>query len=155
MLNKVKRVVKVRVNASGKRVIGYVDLSDQYNRISDILNGPETSFLVHLEETPSDLKNNNYYIIQKDAISYVEALEEPQKQDYLRQEGSFQPVTVELIEPNVQMQAELFVLQEKNVFESLNDSRPFINLRHAHFVDSFEEYKFLAVGKKQVILVKV
>ena len=42
-----RRIVRVRVSASGKRLIGYVDLpADVSARFSDVLNGPEAYIVI-------------------------------------------------------------------------------------------------------------
>ena len=148
------RIVKVRVNASGKRAIGYVDLPAEHQRISDILNGPEDYLMLRQEERPLPSDERGIVAIFNEAISYVEALEEPERSKSLRREGKFHPVTAELKEPAVTIQAELFVPENGTIRAVLNGPRRFINLRNVRFINSIEKYGYLAVGKKQIIHLK-
>ena len=69
------RIVRVRINVSGKRLIGYVPLPPgEFSRLSDVLNGSEPYILIRDEEAPSARQSR---AILKDAISYVEAVVEP------------------------------------------------------------------------------
>ncbi|MEK6777200.1 MAG: hypothetical protein AABY87_10000 [bacterium] len=150
------RVVKIRVrmNVSGKRVIGYVDLPQSYDRTSDLLNGPDMFILVRPEKQSSENKGESSQIIQKGAISYLEALEEPKHAETALQQGRFQPVAAEFKEPTVLIKAEIFVPQGSSVLSVLNDERGFINLCKVRFESSVEQYSYIAVGKKQIILMK-
>jgi len=150
------RIVKIRVrmNVSGKRIIGYVDLPAAYDRTSDMLSGPDLFILVRPERNLSELKADSSHLIQKEAISYVEALEEPKHSETSLLQGRFQPVIAELKEPTVHIKAEIFVPQGSSVLSVLNDKRSFINLCKVHFENSVEQYNYLGVGKKQIIQLK-
>ena len=150
------RVVKIRVrmNVSGKRIIGYVDLPAAYDRTSDMLSGPDLFILVRPEKNLAAVKADSFHIIQKEAISYVEALEEPKHSETSLLQGRFQPVIAELKEPTVHIKAEIFVPQGSSVLSVLNDKRSFINLCKVRFENSVEQYHYLGVGKKQIILLK-
>ena len=141
-----KKVVRVRVNVSGKRLIGYVPLPPgEFSRFSDVLNGAGPYILIRdLEAPPTGLSQ----AVLKDAISYVETLVEPGFQRKTPQ-GGFEAITLSLGEPAVTLSGELFVQQPGNVMDVFNDGRRFMNLRNVRFRDSVEAYGFLAVGKAQ------
>ncbi len=144
------RVLKVRVSASGKRLIGYVDLpADVSARFSDLLNGPE-AYIVIRQQTSDDLTpdEGKAQAILKDSIRYIEALEEPPTQKRSLP-GTFYAVTAELKEPTVVVEGELFVADGSDIMDVINDPRRFISLRNVRVLDSVEEYTYLAVGKKQ------
>ncbi len=144
------RILTVRVSASEKRLIGYVDLpADLSARFSDLLNGPEAYIVIRQkasdDSTPDEGKAQ---AILKDSIRYIEALEEPTTQKRSLP-GMFHTVTAELKEPTVVVEGELFVADGSDIMDVINDPRRFISLRNVHVLDSVEKYVYLAVGKKQ------
>ncbi len=144
-------IVKVRINASGKRIIGYVELYAKdarttHPRISDILNSAEP-FLLIREEEDSSVDEGRFQAIPKDSLSYVEALDEPENPSWLRIEGTLRPITVELREPAATLRGELFVPTEDNWVTVLLDGLTFINLVNVEFVNSVERYEYLAISK--------
>ena len=144
------RILRVRVSASEKRLIGYVDLpADLTARFSDLLNGPEAYIVIRQkasdDSTPDEGKAQ---AILKDSIRYIEALEEPTVQKRSLP-GMFHTVTAELKEPTVVIEGELFVADGSDIMDVINDPRRFISLRNVHVLDSVEKYLYLAVGKKQ------
>ena len=144
------RILRVRVSASEKRLIGYVDLAaDLSARFSDLLNGPEAYIVIRRkasdDSTPDEGKAQ---AILKDSIRYIEALEEPTTQKRSLP-GMFHTVTAELKEPTVVVEGELFVADGSDIMDVINDPRRFISLRNVHVLDSVEKYLYLAVGKKQ------
>ncbi len=147
MVGDVQRLVKLRVNASGTRLIGHVALLQHENRISDRLNDPEALLL--LDTVESGDYGAQCVAISKDAVSYVVALEEPDLLHNVRRSGAFQWVTVELIQPNSRLTGELFVPNGFKVTDCLNDDRRFVNLKNVAFDESAERYEFLALGKRQ------
>ena len=149
-----KRRVKIRVNASGNRIIGYVYLAPEVHRASDFLNGPDPYLVVWDEDQPL-VGEGTFTAILKDAVSYVQAVEEPEAVKGLRRQGTFYTIVVQLEEPSVAIEAELFVPHERKIPEVLNDSRPFFSLRNAQLVKAPERYSYLAVGKKQSILIRL
>ena len=144
------RILRIRVSASEKRLIGYVDLpADVSARFSDLLNGPE-AYLVIRQQGSDDLtpEEGKSQAILKDSIRYIEALEEPPTQKR-SMPGMFHTVTAELKEPTVVVEGELFVADGSDVMDVVNDPRRFISLRNVRVLDSVEKYSYLAVGKKQ------
>ena len=144
------RVLRVRVSASEKRLIGYVDLpADVSSRFSDLLNGPE-AYLVIRQQASEDLTadEGKAQAILKDSIRYIEALEEPTT-ERRSMPGMFYTVTAELKEPTVVVEGELFVAEGRDIMDVVNDPRRFISLRNVRVLDSVEKYAYLAVGKKQ------
>ena len=149
-----ERLVKVRINASGKRLVGCLRLPDQEGRTSDLLNDPEPFLVVLPDEYAILGECKTSHAVAKHAISYVEALEEPTRRAQKPGEGAFCSVVAELHEPEVQVIAEVFVPEGLTVIDVLNDPRPFMSLRNVHFSNFVERYDFLAVGKNQLILLK-
>lgn len=146
--------VKVRINASGKRLIGCVDLPEGMERVSDLLNAPNPCILLTANGIMPPGKKPDHQIVFKHAITYLEAIEEPKFHTTSHHGGCFHPVVGELLEPNSQqIIAEIFVPFGMSLFEVMNDSRNFISLRNVHFSNFVERYPFLAVGKKHLILV--
>lgn len=144
------RILRVRVSASGKRLIGYVDLpADVSARFSDLLNGPEAYIVIRQQASDDSTQDESKaQAILKDSIRYIEALEEPTTQKRSLP-GMFHTITAELKDPTVVVEGELFVADGSDVMDVVNDPRRFISLRNVRVLDSVEEYAYLAVGKKQ------
>lgn len=150
-----ERVVRVRINVSGERLIGHVNLEDRLaTRLSDVLNdaAPYLSVLP-VTDTPGEGAGETM-AIRKSAISYIEALEEPHSEGIVPL-GSFRLVTVEFSPRVNRLRGELFVAANASVMDVLQDGRPFLKLRRVHILDSVEAYDFLAVGKRQARLIRV
>ena len=148
------QIVRVRVNISGIRLIGFVSLPPpgEFSRFSDVLNSAEPYILIR-EGSPESGDGPSQAVL-KDSITYVEALVEP---DFQRRspQGTFETVAVSLKKPVVTLSGELFVPQHVTALDVFNDGRRFINLRNVEFRDSAEAYDFLAVGKAQAYLIEL
>ena len=155
MGDKTERLVKVRINASGRRLVGCLRLPDEAGRTSDLLNGPEPFLVVLPDEYAILGESKTSHAVAKHAISYVEALEEPRGPTQKPDGGAFCSVVAELHEPETQMIAEVFVPDGQTVMDVLNAPRPFLSMRNVHFSNFVERYDFLAVAKNQLIVVKV
>lgn len=148
-------MVKVRINASGKRVIGSVVLPEGFERISDVLNDQSNWLEVLPVDAGISKKVQGSQVMVKEAITYVEAIEEPRQHTSALHCGRFVPVVVEMKEPAPQqLVAELFVPYDETLFDVLSDGRKFVCMRNVHFPNFVERYPFLAVNKKALILVK-
>jgi len=154
MGNATDRPVKVRINASGRRLVGCLRLPQRTERTSDLLNGPEPFLEVLSDEYARPGGGKACQAVAKHSISYVEALEEPSRPTPAPGGGKFLPIVAELREPETQVIAEVFVPEGATLMSVLNDPRPFISLRNVHFNNFVERYNFLAVSKAQLILVK-
>ena len=149
------KIVRVRVNISGKRLIGYVSLPPgEFSRCSDVLNGSEPYILIQDQEVPPETGKGLFRAISKASISYVEVLTEPGFQRKSPQ-GAFQAITLRLKEPAVTISGELFVPQPGTAMDVFNDARRFINLQNVGFRGSVEAYGFLAVGKAQAYFIEL
>ena len=147
-------VVKVRINASGKRLIGSLELPPGIERVSDVLNSQGPCVLLTSLDAAFKAGKPATHIIFKDSITYVEALEEPKPHTTSPHGGTFMPVVGEIREPQAQqIIAEIFIPIGMTLFEVLNDPRPFISMRNVHFSNFVERYPFLAVCKRQLIVV--
>lgn len=138
------KFIKVRVNASGKRLIGIISIPPPHFRVSDYLNSHDDFLRIKQEKTE--------IIVAKDAISYLEALEEGEDTGSRPRSGQFHKVTVTLKHQAGTLKGELFVPEDSTLQISLNKVRRFVNLRGVKFVSSPEHYDFLAVGKQEIIM---
>ena len=141
------RIVKVRVDASGRRWVGYVELAVGNDRISDDLNNAAPFLFGRSDEPSGDI--GEQWAVHKDAVSYVVALEEPARPASLRSRGKFHRVTVELVQPATTLVAELFVPSGSTAKAVLNASPRFINLRNVSFSDDPQVFEYLALGRNQ------
>ena len=151
------QIVRVRVNISGIRLIGFVSLppSGEFSRFSDVLNSAEPYILIRDQEGSPEPGESPSRAVLKDSITYVEALVEPGFQRRRSPQGTFEAVAVSLKKPVVTLSGELFVPQHLTALDVFNDGRRFINLRNVEIRDSAEAYDFLAVGKAQTYLIEL
>ncbi len=147
------KFVRVRLNVSGKRLIGHVPLPPgEFSRFSDVLNSAEPYILMRGEDESLEHGEGPSQAVQKDSITYVEALAEPGYQRRSSQ-GAFEAITISLKKPAVTLSGELFVPHQMTAIDVFNDGHRFVNLRSVRFRESPEAYDFLAVGKSQAYLI--
>lgn len=140
------RVVKVRVNASGRRVIGIVAYDPLYPRFSDFLNSVERFLLVKQERAT--------VAVHKEALSYLEALEE-RPGEFRHVPGGFRHVEIELRARQGTLAGELFFPEDAEIGDLLGDGRLFLSLRDVSVLGAVERYGFLAVPKSAILLLSV
>lgn len=140
------KFIKARINASGKRIIGIIAIPPPHFRVSDYLNSHDDFLRVKQEQTE--------IVVAKDAISYLEALEEGKDTGSRPRSGTFHEVTVTLKNQAGTLKGEVFVPEDSTLKTALNKVRRFVNLRHVKFVSSPEHYDFLAIGKQEIIMIQ-
>lgn len=140
------RKVRVRVNALGTRLIGAISVPPPHFRVSDYLNSHEEFLLVD--------QDGIEILVAKDAISYLEALEEGSDKGSRPSKGDFQPVTAVLRERIGTLAGEIFIPDGSTLQAALNRSRRFIKLRNVRFVNLPEHYNFLAIGKNALVSIR-
>jgi hypothetical protein len=141
-----RRSVKVRVNALGTRVVGTMEVPPPHFRVSDYLNSHRDFLLVRQEGTE--------HLIAKDAISYLEALEEGEDTGSRPSNGHFLPVTIVLREHIGTLKGEIFLPEGTDLPAALDKARRFIKVRGVTFAESHETYDFLAVSKQEIVMIR-
>lgn len=141
-----KRFVKVRLNASGKRIIGIVAVPPPHFRVSDYLNSHEDFLRIGVEDSG--------FFVPKGSISYLEALEEGSDAGSRPKRGSFHQVTVTLGNHAGTFSGEVFVPEESDLAATLARVRRFLSVRNVRFSSTVERYGFLAVGKTAIICIQ-
>jgi len=142
--------VKVRINAVSRRFVGYLSLPEDVVRISEALNSPLPYVVIYDDETGA----GRFHALEKGAIVYVEALEEPDNTYVLQQgAGTFQRVRIDFAQ-NARLVGEVFVPANSHVCNVINDSRPFLNVRNAEILGTVEHYDFLAVSKRHATVIE-
>jgi len=147
--------VRVRINASGKRLICSLKLPPETERVSDLLNAPAPCLQIYPATPSITHKTTEDQVLFKDSITYVETLEEPKSHTSILHCGQFVPVVGELREPELQqILAEIYIPYDFTLFDVLNDSRMFVSMRNVHFTNFMERYPFLAINKRAIISIK-
>lgn len=147
--------VKVRINAMGRHILGVLELPESVERVSDLLNSPTPCVHVLQFEPGHRIQPGGDQVIFKEAINYLEAIEEPKQHTTALSSGVFVPIVGELRGPDpAQLIAEMFVPHQETLFDVLNDPRMFVSMRNVHFPSFTERYAFLAVNKKSLVLVR-
>ena len=141
-----RRSVKVRVNALGTRVVGTMDVPPPHFRVSDYLNSHKDFLLVRQDDSES--------LIAKDAISYLEALEEGEDAGSRPSSGEFLKVTVILREHIGTLNGEIFIPEGGDLAAALDRARRFIKVRGVTFAESKERYEFLAISKQEIVMIR-
>jgi hypothetical protein len=140
------RKVRVRANALGTRLTGTISVPPPHFRVSDYINSHEDFLMVDQEGIE--------ILVAKDAISYLEALEEGIDKGSRPSKGGFQPVTAVLRERIGTLEGEMFIADGATLQAALNRSRRFIKLRNVRFVNLPEQYEFLAIGKNALVSIR-
>jgi hypothetical protein len=147
--------VRVRVNFSGKRYVGVVTVPDGITRVSDVLN--DGRHFLHLEEAQTmEGPPAGGLVLNKDAITFIQALEEPVPTiPALRRRGGFAVVEVIMRHLEMEIRGKIFVPEGATAAEVLNDERDFLSLSDVHVVGTRERFPFLAISKPQVVAVEI
>lgn len=141
-----RRSVRVRVNALGTRVVGTIEVPPPHFRVSDYLNSHRDFLLV--------IQDGGENLIAKDAISYLEALEEGEDAGSRPSSGEFLPVAIVLREHIGTIRGEIFLPDGTDLSAALDRARRFIKVRNATFEESHEKYGFLAVSKQEIVMIR-
>jgi hypothetical protein len=150
-----ERRVRVRVNFSGRRYVGTVTVPAEVTRVSDVLN--DGSPFLHLAEAQTrDGSPAGGLALNKGAITFIQALEEPTKSTpSMRAQGGFLTVEVSMAHMDMVIRGKIFVPEGKTAAEILNDARNFLSLSDVEVVGTTETFPFLAVCKAQVASVEI
>src|SRR3990172_3805239 len=93
--------VKVRINVAGSRYVGYVHVLPPKTRISDVLNN-EGDFMTVVEVDSVDaVAKDDQLIINKEQVSYVQALEEFSRNYTGIHTGSFVGVKIRITDVTI------------------------------------------------------
>ncbi len=143
--------VKVRINATGSRYVGYVHVLPPKTRISDVLND-EGDFITLVDVDSVDpVAKEAQLIINKKQISYIQTLEEFSRNYTGIHTGSFVGVKIRTIDAAIE--GEIFLpthLMNQERAALLTLHRFFLNVKNAAVIGSREKYAFLAVAKAQI-----
>jgi hypothetical protein len=142
------RVVKARLNLSGTRIIGFITLGPGHTRLADVLNGSSRFLFVH--ESSATSHDSTPRAVNIEQLSYVNAIEEPERAPGLRIEGTFRRVRLTLQTLRVVIEGDIFIPRGEDLPHVLDADRRFINLRDVTFVNGVETYAYLAVGGRHV-----
>jgi hypothetical protein len=150
-----ERRVRVRVNFSGRRYVGFVTIPEGVVRVSDVLN--DGSHFLHLVEAQTrDGAPAGALALNKGSITFIQALEEPTPViPALRRKGEFVPVEVSMSPEQSTIRGRIFVPDGATAAEVLDDKRNFLSLRDVEVVATRERFPYLALSKAQVVSVEV
>jgi hypothetical protein len=148
------QTVKIRVSVEGCRYIGYVDIPEGLDRISDLLNTKRPFLKIQNPSSHESIKKDSDFIINKDHIDYVQVLEEPAMPEANKVPGTFYKIRVRTL--SIEITGLLFVpLSGEEPMDIVNDERLFLSIKDAEIVDTPEEYFYLGISKRKICSVEV
>ena len=149
-----KPTVKIRVSVAGNRYIGYVNLPDGIDRMSDLLNNSKLFLRIQNPSSYEPVQENSEFIINKEYIDYVQVLDETPLVLANRISGSFHKIRVKTT--SIEIIGELFVPHTGELpMDVVNDDRLFLSIKDADIVNTPEKYSFLAISKRRICTVEV
>jgi hypothetical protein len=150
----ISQTVKIRVSVEGNRYIGYVDIPEGVDRISDLLNTRRPFLKIQNPSSHESIQKDSDLIINKDHIDYVQVLEEPAMPEENKVPGTFFKIRVKTL--SIEITGLLFVPHSgETPMDIVNDERLFLSIKDAEIVNTPEEYSYLGISKRKICSVEV
>ncbi len=149
-----RRVIKLRVSVDGNKYIGHVQLPDNVDRMSDLLNDKKPFLKIKNVSSYEPIRKDSEFIINKEHIDYVQVLEETPLIVANKIPGSFYKIRVKTL--NFEIQGGLFVPSNGEMpMDIVNDDRLFLSIKEAEIINTPERYTFLGISKRKICTVEV
>ena len=149
-----KPQAKIRVSVAGSRYIGYVNLPEGIDRMSDLLNNRKLFLKIQNPSSYEPVQENSEFIINKEYIDYVQVLDETRLVLAHRIPGAFHKIRVKTT--SIEIIGELFVPDTgETPMDVVNDDRLFLSIKDADIISTPEKYTFLGISKRRICTVEV
>jgi len=149
--------VRVRINLSGSRYVGYVRVYPPKTRVSDVLNEEDSFMTLFDVDSVDPITEGAQLVIHKNRVSYIQAIEEfTRKYNAKAHPGSFVEVKIRLY--NADIGGTVFLpekLMKLNRSSILGVNPHFLNVKDVSIIGTNERYNFLAVSKNQIRSVEI
>jgi hypothetical protein len=143
--------VKVHMNLSRTRYVGYVHVYPPKTRVSDVLNEGHIFMTLSDVDAIESVAKGASLVVNKILVSYVQVVEEF-KRHYLKvHSGEFVQVKIRMVD--YQIEGELFIPSHMRGMDRaalLNRSPHFLNVRNCTVIGTRERYDFVAVSAHQI-----
>jgi hypothetical protein len=143
--------VKVHMNLSRTRYIGYVHVYPPKTRVSDVLNEGHAFMTLSDVDAIESVAKGSSLLVNKMLISFVQVIEEFKRQYLKVHSGDFMPVKIRMVD--YQVEGELFIpshLRGMDRAALVNRSPHFLNVRNCTVIGTREKYNFVAVSTHQI-----
>jgi len=151
-----EKSVKVRINVSGSRYVGYVRVLPPKTRISDVLNEDKPFMTLWEVDSVDPVSKDAKLLINKKQVSYVQALEEFKRNYTGIHSGTFVDVKIRAIDYLIA--GKIFLpthLLNTDRAELLTLTPFFLNVKDASVTGTHERYTFMAVSKNQIRSIEI
>lgn len=149
-----RRIIKLRVSVDGNKYIGHVQLPENMDRMSDLLNDRKPFLKIKNVSSYESIQKNSEFIINKEHIDYVQVLEETPLIAANKIAGKFYKIRVKTM--NSEIQGHLFVPNNGEMpMDIVNDDRLFLSIKEAEIINTPERYTFLGISKRKICTVEV
>ncbi|HUJ79230.1 MAG TPA: hypothetical protein VLY45_02815 [Nitrospiria bacterium] len=143
--------VKVRVNLSGSRYVGYVSVYAPTLRVSDVLNDAKQFMTLSEVDSIDPVAKDISLVVNKSLIVYVQVIEEPKWTSHGGHTGDF--IRVKIRTRGHHIEGDIYVATDmvaEDRAELLNRTPHFLNVRNAEIIGTKERYDFLAISTGQI-----
>ena len=144
--------VRVRINLSGSRYVGFVHVYPPKTRVSDVLNEEDPFMTLFEVDSVDPVTEGSQLVIHKNRVSYIQAIEEfVRKYNAKVHPGSFIETKIRL--DNYVIGGSVFLpdeLKARDRSELLKVNPYFLNVKDVSIIGTNERYNFLAVSKNQI-----
>jgi len=143
--------VKVRINLSGARYVGYVRVDLPKVRMSDVLNEEHRFMTLSDVDSIDPVAKGASLVVNKSLIVYVQVIEEPKWISQGEHRGEFRSAKIRTRDH--QIEGGIFLpahMMAEDLAVLFNRTPHFLNVRNAEIIGTKERYDFLAVSTGQI-----
>jgi len=149
--------VKVRLKIGNTRYIGIIEYPGHYRRFSDFLNNGQDLLKVLKPESIGGINNHSILLVNKENIDYLHSVEEEYTKPPFSAKGGFFKATLKMKKDET-IKGLIFCSYEETDYLMegvLKETGYFIKLQNPIIIDTSEKYKFLAVGKSNILTLEI
>ncbi len=149
--------VRVRVNLSGSRYVGYVRVYPPKTRVSDVLNEEDSFMSLFDVDSVDPITEGSQLVVHKRRVSYIQAIEEfTRKYNTKVHAGGFVEVKIRLddfVIGGTVFLPEGLMKSDRSALLGVNPH--FLNVKGVSVIGTNERYNFLAVSKNQIRSIEI
>ncbi|MBI1822935.1 MAG: hypothetical protein HY200_03090 [Nitrospirae bacterium] len=149
--------VKVRLKIGNPRYIGIIEFPDHYRRFSDFLNDGQEFLKVLKPESVDGINGNSILLVNKENIDYLHSVEEEYSKPPFSAKGAFFKVSLKMKKDETIKGLIFCSYEETNYLMEgiLRETGYFVKIKNPIIIDTSEKYKFLAVGKSNILTLEI
>lgn len=148
--------VKIHMNLSKSRYVGYVHLYPPKTRVSDVLNEGHIFMTLSDVDAIESVAKGSSLLVNKVLVSYVQIIEDYQRTYLKVHSGDFVRVKIRMVD--YQIEGEVFIpthMRGTDRAALLNRTPHFLNVRKGVVMGTRERYDFVAVSTHQIRSIEI